>query len=146
MITLRPAEIRKQLGPRVSASFAANLYVLPEEKWLLKDFLPWWRSHLNSTGMMYRKDIYDCDDFSRAFVNSLVLSARAINASAAVAVAMLRVNNVVHSLSVPPGSHCLNLIGVNHQKKAAWIIVEPQNNLHVHLENYSTADGLRAHF
>lgn len=146
MVILSTADIATDLMPRVSASFEDPRYVLPAVDYITDIFLPWYGRHLLKSDLRWRKDVFDCDDFARHFAAMLVDAARALRADAAVAVAILHARNLVTSLGIPQGNHCLNLVGVKTETGRDWLVIEPQNQLHVPLARFETADRLRAAF
>lgn len=147
MKTLAAQEIVAALAPRVAVSCADPLFVLPAERYFLRKFLPWWRKHLLETGITYRKDRYDCDDYARQFRAQMALSGRDTPGDGAVCCAVLYARNITESLRIPPGSHALNLVGLRSSgDRPRWLVVEPQNSLHVDLAHYHSADQLHAEF
>jgi hypothetical protein len=121
-------------------------YVLPSFSYLINEFLPWFRRHLSRRKIKYAIDRFDCDDFAGEFCSSLKEAGLGLEENAGIAVAMLQVRNIENSLGVRAGEHMLNLVGVSSKKGHNWLIVEPQNQKYVLLEDYTTANNLRVTF
>jgi hypothetical protein len=114
--------------------------------YLIADFLPWFKTYLQKRGMLFKSERFDCDDFAREFAARLREAGLYLDEAAGVAVATLQVNNKELSLGVNKGEHMLNLVGANTENGLRWIVVEPQNQKYVFLENYKTANNLRVVF
>lgn len=139
-------QIYKDLRRCSSVKCADELYVLPSFTYLVKDFLPWFHLHLKKKGMFFKREKFDCDDFAREFASCLREAGLSLKEDAAVAVATLQVYNKELSLGVPEQEHMLNLVGVKNKTGYSWLVVEPQNQKYVLLEDYTTADNLRVVF
>lgn len=102
-------------------------YVVFDHNWLVNDFLPWWRYHKKSTGLVYVPEKNDCDDFAERFKVKLKEALRqnsgAPQAAAPVAQMGIQVPPAfTHHLWIA-GRHELNLV----RTTSGWHVVEPQN-------------------
>jgi hypothetical protein len=143
---LTTTRIRQDLKRCDSISFFDSCYVLPRYDYVIREFLPWFKSHLYSRGMLYSGERFDCDDFAKEFSSKLVEAGLRIKERAAIAVATMTVNNIEPAFGIPIGKHALNLVGVNYQEKAKWLVIEPQNQQYAFIQDYLCANNLVVSF
>jgi hypothetical protein len=145
-VVISKEQIKKDLQDFSAVKCADNFYVLPALDYLIEEFLPWFNRHLVKRGMVFHAERFDCDDFAQEFASRLREAGLSLKENAGVAVATLQVNNKTWSLGVKEGEHMLNLVCVKTKNNYDWLVVEPQNQKHVFLKDYKSADNLRVVF
>ena len=126
--------------------FSDATYVLPSLDYIIKEFLPWFKGYIARRGMVFSEDKFDCDDFAHEFAARLREAGLKLEGKSGVAVATLQVRNKATSLGIGKGEHMLNLVGVKTRNGYGWLVVEPQNQKYVFIQNYTNADNLRVVF
>lgn len=144
-MTLSHEQIKKELKV-ASIKFSDATYVLPSFDYITKEFLPWFAGYIARRGMIFAKEKFDCDDFAHEFASRLREAGLQLREKAGVAVAIIQVRNKENSLGIPAGEHMLNLVGVNTKNGHGWLVIEPQNQKYVFLQDYKSADNLRVSF
>lgn len=141
-MTLTHSQIKNELGRAISVKFSDSTYVLPSYSYVTEEFLPWFRGYLQRRRMVYSGERFDCDDFANEFAARLREAGLGSKEKAGVAVATMQVTNLRPSFGIGAGKHMLNLVGVKTENGHNWLVIEPQNQKHVFLQDYKNAVDL----
>lgn len=126
MTTLSAAQIKQELLG-VTTTCLDRSYGVIEGRWLVREFLPFWRGWLFRFGAEYKSESWDCDKYARAFQCQMHIACFEANSPRTAAIAIL----IVESKT----SHALNLIRTD----GGWWEIEPQTSVISNLrKNLST--------
>lgn len=70
------SQVRKWFGHQTSVTLPDRNYALPDKRWVLNDFYPWYKKELMRLGGQEWSEAWDCDDFARMFACLMQLSHR----------------------------------------------------------------------
>lgn len=113
MKVLSSSAVRAELSG-IPCNCLDNTYGVIEHRWLVEDFLPFWRGWLSKLGARWVAENWDCDKYARAFQSQMHIACFSVRASQTAAIAMVAGDHPLHAW---------NLL----RTEKGWHEIEPQN-------------------